>query len=537
MSSSFGLYVGTENVDIVSLSGSFQRPKLNTFARSRLPEESSWRSQVRVEGPEAPAAAGETAQGSHAVAQVIQTLLPKLGLSTAQAFVAIPAESVVIRYFQMPAIPAHERKMAIAFEAKKYLPFKLEELITDYEVISRRSDPALMRVMFFGIKKSSVAAYLSLFQTSAIQASCLEPAPISLIRLLRHTGQLPAGQVAAILHMERDSATISIARDDLLYLSRNVSMLPTGDSPAETAPDLLDALVNETRVSIDYYRRRFLGEPAVQKLILFAPEEGAKRVSELAAALDLPVEAGNSFGKITGATAIPAGLAVATGLALRGLDKRPREINLLPLEMRKQFLELSKPLVIESAAALLVLALWYGLSMADLQTQKNQLAAARSGQAWPEGISLGASIADLQQIRANREKESKLLKILQDSPSRPSQLLNEMSRLLPQESWLQYALFRESLLTNPFTRRLVLRLIGDTFSGDRDGELKITNEFLASLRSSSVFAPSFLEFSLDAVQRVPFRGENVTEFSITCATHAEDLKKNLDPYSPRNRRP
>lgn len=541
MPSPIGIYFGTENVDVLSLSGTFQHPKILTFARSKLPDEKTWRNQTRVEGPETGMPASSTAaqESSQSIARVIQTILPKLGVNAVKAFISIPAESVVIRYFQMPTIPPHERKMAIAFEAKKYLPFKLEELITDYEVVTRRSDPALMRVMFFGIKRSSVAMYSSLFQTSEITPLCLEPAPISLMRLMRHTGQLGSGQVAAILHMEHDSATISIARDDLLYLSRNVSILPAGDglTGGQEAPlDLLEALVNETRVSVDYYRRRFLGEPSVQKVIVFGQEMDSKRISDLAGALDLPVVPGDPFSKMTGATALPPGLAVTAGLALRGMEKKPREINLLPPEQRRQGESLLKPLMAEVAAALALLGIWYGLSIADLNAQRQKVQILRAGQALPEQVSPESTNADLRQIKSTRDKETQVLKSISELPVKPSEILIQLSKLIPQEAWLQQVFFRESLQPSPSVRRRALRLIGTAYSSNRDVELQRTNDFLSALRSDKLFSGAFSEFSLDSVQRTQFQDEDVTEFLITCASHPEEMKKDFSSGSGPARR-
>lgn len=529
MSTPLCIYLGTENIDVMALSGSSLHPKIATFARSRLPDESAWRAQTRVEGPEAAAGTAVSPQQSiEAVAQVIQTILPKLGVPSSQTMIALPAESVVIRYFQMPAIPVHERKLAIAFEAKKYLPFKLEELVTDYEVVVRRSDPTLMRVMFFGIKKSSVATYLATCRSAGIWPGCLEPAPLSLMRLVRHTGQLPAGQVAALLHMEHDSATISIARDDLLYLSRNVSIAPAVEGATESAEptaDLLEALVNETRVSVDYYRRRFLGEPTVQKVILFSQEKDEKRIADLSGALDLPVVAGNPYLKMTGAEAVPPGLAVSTGLALRTLEKRPKEINLLPLDQRRHTDGLIKPLIAELVAAAVVLGIWYGISAANLTAQRQKLESIQAGQSWPEQVPRTATAAELRQFQSKKEQEARLLKALSEPPIKPSELLARLAQLLPQESWLQYALLKESLQTNPLARRRVLRLTGSSYAGNRDVEIQRANDLIAALRADPLFAAAFSEFSLDSAQRSVYEEEEITEFGITCATHAEDLKK------------
>ncbi len=534
------IYIGTENIDVVSLTGTFQRPNLASFARVKLPAKSSWRDQVRVEGPGSePAVSGTTpiaapleSTDQEFINRSVQAMLSKLGVSpSAPVYAAIASESVVIRCFQMPVIPAHERKMAIAFEAKKYLPFKLEELVTDYQVVTRRSDPTLMRVMFFGVKKSSVAIYGSLFQYCKLLPYCLEPAPISLMRLVRQNGQLPGGQVVALISMEHDAATISIARDDLLYLSRNVTILPVSGGPDQAPPELLEALLNETRVSIDYYRRRFLGEPAVSKIIVFGPSDDLKKIQELFGSLELPVEMGDPFKKTGGAQAAPSGLSVSVGLALRGLDSQTRGINLLPSDQRRASHGLLKPLLLQAAAAAVLLGVWYSVSVSDLRSFEQKVAG--------KSVQGNTSLAALREIRSQRGREKNSLAALADRKARPSILLAELARTLPEEAWLQYILFRNSTEMDPQKatvpeRRTILRIIGSAYANNRETELEKINGFLAVLQENLVFKTAFSKFSLDSVQRGSFQKEEAAEFRLTCVSRPEDLK--LMATEPRGER-
>ncbi len=535
MAASLAIYIGTESVDIISLAGSFQHPNLASFARARLPQQSWWREQVRVEGPQAAAAppqagaAAPVAEGSDAetIARSMQAMLAKLGLPSAKVYAAIASESVVIRCFQMPNIPLHERRMAIAFEAKKYLPFKLEELVTDYQVVIRRSDSTLMRVMFFGVKKSSVSAYSALFQSTKLLPFCLEPAPLCLMRLVRQNGQLPPGQVVAILSMEHDSATISIARDDLLYLSRNVSILTSGESGEGTPAELLEALLNETRVSIDYYRRRFLGEPAVSKILLFGKPEDQTRIQELFRSLELPVDVGDPFRKMTGGKMAPPGLGVAIGLALRGLDNKPGGINLLPPEQRRATQTLLKPAAVQVALAAVLLSAWYGFSSADLGGLQQRIEASRSRQIRLEGLPSTAGLAQLREVRSQGTREKQLLNTFSGFAAKPSFLLVELSHVMPQETWLEYMLVK-TLTDDPSkggaSHRWILRLVGNASSTSREVELEKINQFLGGLQDNSVFKRSFTKFSMDSVQRGVFQKEEITRFRLTCASKPEDMK-------------
>ncbi|MBI3332771.1 MAG: pilus assembly protein PilM [Candidatus Omnitrophica bacterium] len=505
--SSVGLYLGVESADLVVLTGTFQHPRVAHFGKVALPGESAWTTQIRAEEKGPSPSSEEGSMGEAAVqeelAQSLETLLAKNGLSSPKAFTAVSSEAIVVRYFQMPTLPLHERPLAVSFEAKRYLPFKLDELVTDYQAVIQRSDPTLMRVIFAGIKKGSLATLLSLFKAADLTPLCLEPVPISLMRLLRHSGRLSPGQVAAILYVERDTATIGIARDNLLYLSRNAVIFPTAESPQGPSAELLGALINETRVSIDYYRRRFLGEEGVSKIILFGQQLSPPRIDELRNSLGLPVERGDSFERISGGREIPANLAVATGVALRGLEGKGGGINLLPPEYRLRFQGLLKPVLAEAAALLALLGIWFAFSTADLDRWEGRISVLRQDQASPAGIPPQAGLEELKRIQKEQGLQLQFLGDLSKTRGTATALLSETGGPLPSANHSR-----------------ILKLAGGVYTRDGNKELQQINHLLTSLKANPFFKSAFKEIQLERVQRARFQQEEFTEFHLACTAEA-----------------
>ncbi len=525
---SVGLYVGTEKTDLVVLGGSFQHPRLVYSASSPLPTEGPWRNQLRTEeGAPAPAPgqASGTPEIDAGVLQTLQTLIRAAGLSSSRAHIAISSEAFIIRYFQMPTVPLRERRQAVAFEAKKYLPFKMEELISDQQVVIHRKDPSLMRVMFFGIKKTTAAVVLFLFRTLGLTPLSLETTPISLMRLLRQTGQLSPGQVAAILTTERDMATITIAHPGLLYLSRNIT-IPAAPGATPSSGELFEALITETRVSIDYYRRRFLGEPGVGKVILFGKDLDPKQIQDLGSALDVPVEPGNLLQRtMMGSRGLSGGLATAAGLALRGLERKSSEPNLLPPEYRRNLQGVARPVAVEATAALILLTAWYAAAWSDLHHLEQKAEAIRASQIKPQGIPATRSISELKTVGEEQQKQLQFLQDLSKSRSNASALLSELSRLVPEESWVQHATLEETS-KKPEPGRFpepqrTFKLSGAAYLNNREQELEGVNQFLSSLKTNRLFGAAFNEFTLDNVYRDQFHHEEITRFQLTCATSKE----------------
>jgi len=269
--------------------------------------------------------------------------------------------------------------------------------------------------------------------------------------------------------------------------------------------------IHETRVSIDYYRRRFLGEPGVSRVILFGSGMDPKRIQELTDALDLPVEVGDPFRQISMGKEVPPALAVATGLALRGLEKKQGEINLLPSERREEMEGIARPISVRVLVALILLGLLKGFSVADLNSREKQIEALRMQQARPADVAPGTPLAQLRLIHGKKQKETHFLRELAKVQGENTSLLTELARLLPGEAWL-----RNALLEDTVEGKRVLRLSGSAYALDRDKELERINDFLAALRGSGPFSSAYNAFNLDNVQRNKFRGEEITEFQLTC---------------------
>lgn len=530
---SVGLYIGVDTAEWVVLRGSFHSPRITGWGRIPIPS-GPWRSQFQAKESEPlsefPKETTSPLASADDIARVITTLLKDTHLPTSCIHVAAVPESVIIRYFQMPMIPSRERRTAVSYEAKKYLPFKVADLITDFHVVTHRSDPALMRVMFFGIKKSTSMTYQMLLKSAGLTPLCLEPPVLSLMRLMRQSGQSFTTQAYTILSVEPSTATISIARDDLLYLSRNVGISPSSGSPPGHSPELMEALIHETRVSIDYYRRRFLGEPAIQKVILFGKEATPHQTDELSTALELPVELGDPFKRMGATKEVPAVLAVALGLALRGLEKRGPQANLLPLEARREPRDLLRPLAIPSAVAFGLLCLGSAVSWLDLNTHRQKVAEERQQQIFPAGVTPEMTLDELSRFRSEKQRQLRFLQELSPVPEKQAHLLSEMTALLPPEAWVEQIALTDTLksvgLASPLEvkHRRVIVLNGKAYTGYRDKEIEGINRFLADLRASALFASQFTEFHLDSVERKTFYEElEVTEFNLSGALDREDL--------------
>ncbi|MDO8488933.1 MAG: pilus assembly protein PilM, partial [Candidatus Omnitrophota bacterium] len=116
-------------------------------------------------------------------------------ISAEEAFFCLSGQDLVIRTFEIPLLPLSELKGAVNFEAKKYIPFKLEELDYDFQVLFNKKDKTSL-VLFVGIKKEILANYISIAKQLNLKVSMLEYSAFSILRFLKLSGLKETGVVA-----------------------------------------------------------------------------------------------------------------------------------------------------------------------------------------------------------------------------------------------------------------------------------------------------------------------------------------------------
>jgi len=137
---------------------------------------------------------------------------------------AIPSEEVMVRYFQMPKIPKQEIETAVNFEAKHYIPFRMEDVVSDFQVLPSKTVHNSIDIVFVAVKKNTIEQYLNLLNTAGLRPIIIEPAPFSLMRVLNAAHQLNTKVNTAIVDISHTMLNINILRNGVPYIIRDVSV-------------------------------------------------------------------------------------------------------------------------------------------------------------------------------------------------------------------------------------------------------------------------------------------------------------------------
>jgi len=447
----------------------------------------------------------------------------------------LSGRDLLIRTFEIPDLPREELQGVVNFEVKKYIPFKIEELNTDFQLESMRGERTKL-VFFAGIKKDTLNKYLNLFSQLGIKVKNVEYAPISLLRMVKFGGHADSGVIGTIFMDSKgqDESNFLVTENGFPLFARDITLMGMTEglatSSAEGSVEFMDKLKTEIRISLDYYNRKFPSKD-IKRLFVISSQMHFIDLQAYLAEIGITAKF-IDIGKILGsADDLSAGFIKGYAASLSGLIRSRVSLSLLKAKVAPKasvipainFKDMFKGVKFDFKInfklvflGLLVCGLIFGWGMINklpLDKQLNEVILARNP---VEGIKVTSTLPELKKIDTTFKSKIANLDELLKGQIYLTVPLNAIPRVLPDGMWLDKVSFVQK---SGHAGTLVIE--GKVYLADGEKEVEAVNKFLVALKESNDFSSSFSELKLDSVNTTVVNKYNVTQFQITCNAFGE----------------
>jgi type IV pilus assembly protein PilM len=264
---------------------------------------------------------------------------------------AIGGVSTAIRQIELPFMSEKELASAIKWEARNYIPFDINDVELDYQIINTSKTSNRLDIILVSIIKDFVRYHLELLREIPIDPQIIDVNPLALVNAVLFNEEIERDEFVVLMDIGDKNTTLSVYSEEGQYFVRNIMisgndftddiMKGNGVSYAdaekfkreedsvgliETIKPSLENLVREVRRSLTFYENQAKIK-GFSKIFLTGGSAPLKGLDGyLSTELGLPVEILNPFRKISVQQASllsPFGndlckLALAVGLAIRG---------------------------------------------------------------------------------------------------------------------------------------------------------------------------------------------------------------------------
>ena len=302
--------------------------------------------------------------------EALQDLLKEAKVRTKKTIFAVPGRSVFTRWRTLPPVPEHKVTQIVRYEIQQQIPFALDQIALDYQVLER-TEAGGYDVMMAAIKVDVVEKHLEILRSVKCAVDTVDVCPLAAYNWLKHTGEFgTAGECVALLDLGASATEIVIERanrsrftrplniganditaaisrefnisfEEAEKLKRERAFAPTGDPErdvkgTEVIGAVLSRLVAEVNRSFAYFRSLPGGGP-VNRVVLTGGGACLRNiVPYLQRELGTEVRIAQPLaGLAIGPAAQEVGehpeqACTVLGLALRTCQSVPIEINLIP---------------------------------------------------------------------------------------------------------------------------------------------------------------------------------------------------------------
>ena len=458
-------------------------------------------------------------------------------IDTPNVVVALPPKDLIIRFFEMPNIPRSEVLAGINFEMKKYIPFKIEELAYDFQYrVKQKAN--IIEVILCGIKQDPIDKYIGLFRQLNLNVVAFEPALFSLFRLLVIKNKILSTKSYVILEFDQQEANILIAEKGFPYFTRDIKLISTAAAVKEEEgfDAILFRLINEIRVSLDYYRRQFM-KGDIDEMIVISNKSYSSWVDNFSKELGLKVSfvALNDLFKIKDVREdMLSDIAKAYGAALRierpslvtlNLGKTKEKADKLALAAAAPsgedlqafftaFFKQSKAAILKGLAiGVAIFLVGYGMSFSKLFPLEKQLATASVKQLpFLPGVDL-SSLESVQSSEMVFNEKRRDFSNLTDNNVFFYKKILLLSRLMPTGVWLTGL----DYYANPPSLKF------QCYSYDADQKMRSENinKFILNLKGSNDFSRDMPSIELKSYREVNAGKVYYMQFDVTCENKSE----------------
>jgi type IV pilus assembly protein PilM len=420
---------------------------------------------------------------SVAVAGLLREMIAANGFAAREALVCISGQFALTRFVKLPPVAEEENRVRqiVEFEARQNVPFPMEEVIWDYQLIANLEAEEL-EVMFVVIKNEIVEQITGAVQEAGLMPVLVDVAPSACYNAARanHIGDEECAMIlnlgdrsTNLLFADRQqffTRTIPIAGHSITQqiakefgigmeeaeeLKRRHGFVALGGAYAEPESEVAAAvskivrnvmtrLHGEINRSIGVYRAQQKGNMPKRLFLTGGSSTMGYTDKFFAEKLNLPVEYFNPFQVVRLGPQLDAGrlqevahtFSEVIGLGLRYASQLPVEVSLMPESIVRQVaLRQKRPYLAACMVTVLLILLVAVLAkMREVQVYRNVYESKAGEKAQLEKLQKQIAAAH-QSAERVKEKYDTIATVLARREAWPA-VLNELEALKPSDLWL-----------------------------------------------------------------------------------------------------
>jgi type IV pilus assembly protein PilM len=161
---------------------------------------------------------------SGAVIDAVQRLFSSQKIKTADVATGVSGNAVIVKKISLPQMSQEELSESIHWEAEQYIPFDIQDVAIDYEVIEGGGSGGNMDVLLVAVKKDKISDYTSAITQAGKTPQIVDVDVFALQNCYEVNYGSDAGRVLALLNVGASIMNINIVKGGISIFNRDIAV-------------------------------------------------------------------------------------------------------------------------------------------------------------------------------------------------------------------------------------------------------------------------------------------------------------------------
>jgi type IV pilus assembly protein PilM len=206
---SVGLDIGSSLIKIVEIDHGKSEPVLTKFGVIKLPPEAIVEGEI---------------MDRSLVIEGIQEGMAKAQIDHKNVITAVSGRAVIVKKVVMDKMNPHDAKEAIFWEAEQHVPFDIDDVCLDFQVLKEDVGSNQMEILLVAAKKEMITQHAELVRDAELNPVIIDVDSFAVQNAFGASSQNDSSHVTGLINIGSDVTNINIVQNNIPLFTRDLSI-------------------------------------------------------------------------------------------------------------------------------------------------------------------------------------------------------------------------------------------------------------------------------------------------------------------------
>lgn len=158
------------------------------------------------------------------IKDTIKSMLDEVNIFPETVNLSLSGPDIIVRFINLPKMRKDQLENALAYEAEKYIPFNVNEVILDSIILGDIAGRGQMKVLLAAGKRDFILERVKIMEELGIGVGIMDVTPFAMYNAFINSHEVPPDKVCAFLNIGSVQTDVLIFTGDIPCFTRQIQL-------------------------------------------------------------------------------------------------------------------------------------------------------------------------------------------------------------------------------------------------------------------------------------------------------------------------